>query len=486
MPHLRTSRHGFTQLPVSGFTEFDTQGVAIPSRIGVPEDANKLGLSQKRIAVKDVYRIRGMKTSLCNKDYYRVSRPSGETATAVQLLVDAGCQIVGLTKLSSMIAREEPAEAVDFQTAFNPRGDGYQSPAGSSSGSAAAVAAYDWIDCALGTDTSGSGRRPALVNGVYQFRPTQSDHLLKGMVPTFCRFDSPCIFGRNLTILGSVLRAWYTPTETSVVPFGKTFQVIYPLDFFPVQNSEQMRILNEFMDDMTTYLPAQLNCVSIAETWRLSPPEGVKDKLSDYLRNVIVDTYYHDFYHSTEEFRDDLKEEYNRCPYVIPFVQDRWELGASVSREDYESGLQKLNVYRNWLLQRFFQHKQTLMVLPISNVEPNYRDLASKSPAILEDTDQLYLPPILGSPDIVLPIGEVKYLSKITERHEHLPVAINLVAAPGEDFWLLNVARETLKLSGRREEICTGPRIFPKLPKAAPKTLALSLDSSSEESVVKA
>ncbi|KAK8018782.1 amidase signature enzyme [Apiospora marii] len=477
---------GFTQLPVSGATEFETQGVAIPSRIGVPEDVNKLGLSQKRIAVKDVYRLRGMRTSLCNKDYYRLSRPSGETAMAVQLLADAGCQIVGLTKLSSMIAREEPSEAVDFPTAFNPRGDGYQSPAGSSSGSAAAVASYDWIDCALGTDTSGSGRRPALVNGVYQFRPTQSDHLLKGMVPTFGRFDSPCIFGRNLTILESVLRAWHTPKQTSLAPFGKTFQVIYPLDFFPVRNPDQMRIIKEFLDDMTTYLPVQLNCISIAETWRMSPPEGIKDELSDYLRDVIVNTYYHDFYHSTEEFRDEFYQEFNRCPYVIPFVRERWHAGDSVRREEYESGLDKLNIYRNWLLQRFFQQKQTLMALPISNVEPNYRDIASKSPAILEDTDQLYLPPILGSPDIVLPIGEVEYLSRITKRYEHLPVAINLVAAPGEDFWLLNAARQTLKMSGRREEICTGPRIFQESPKVASRTFTLSSDSTYDESVVKA
>ena len=50
---------------------------------------------------------------------------------------------LGLTKLSPMIARQEPSDAVDFHTAFNSRADGYQSPAGSSSGSAVCVAAYD-------------------------------------------------------------------------------------------------------------------------------------------------------------------------------------------------------------------------------------------------------------------------------------------------------------------------------------------------------
>ncbi|KAK8045570.1 Amidase signature domain protein [Apiospora rasikravindrae] len=475
---------GFTQLPVSG-TEFQTQAVAVPSRIGLPEGGSELGLSQKRIAVKDVYRIRGMKTSLCNRDYYRMSRPAGATAAAVQLLADAGCQIVGLTKLSTMIAREEPSEAVDYQTAFNPRGDGYQSPAGSSSGSAAAVAAYDWIDAALGTDTSGSGRRPALVNGIYQFRPTHSDFLLKDMVPTFHRFDSPCVFARNLSMVESVLRAWYTPKGTSLASFGHTFQVIYPLDFFPVPNQAQMAVLEKFLNDMTTLLPAQLNHVSIADTWRMSPPEGVSEALSDYLRNVIVHTYYYKFHESTADFRHDFSQKHGHDPYVIPFVRERWEAGKSVSYEEYKEGLRKLNVYRDWLLERFFQSKQTLMVLPISNVEPNYRDVASESPAFLDDTDQLYLPPILGSPDIVLPIGEAEYESKITGPKEHLPVAINLVGAPGEDFWLLNAARQTLKRSRRREEICTGHRIFEKPPTITPRTCTLGSEVSSDMCVEK-
>lgn len=54
-----------------------------------------------------------------------------------------------------MIGKEEPTEATDYHAPFNPRADGYQSPAGSSSGSAAAVATYDWLDFAIGTDTTG-------------------------------------------------------------------------------------------------------------------------------------------------------------------------------------------------------------------------------------------------------------------------------------------------------------------------------------------
>ena len=51
-----------------------------------------------------------------------------------------------------MISREEPKEATDKQAPFNPGGDGFQLPAGSSSGSAAAIASYGWLDIAIGTD----------------------------------------------------------------------------------------------------------------------------------------------------------------------------------------------------------------------------------------------------------------------------------------------------------------------------------------------
>jgi hypothetical protein len=52
-----------------------------------------------------------------------------------------------------MISREEPVEATAFQAPFSPRGDGYQSPVGSSSGSAAAIASYEWLDLPIGSDS---------------------------------------------------------------------------------------------------------------------------------------------------------------------------------------------------------------------------------------------------------------------------------------------------------------------------------------------
>ena len=105
------------------------------------------------MAVKDIFHIKGIRTSVCNRAYYELYPPPEQTAACIELLTKAGAIIVGTTKLASFAATEEPVECVDFQAPWNPRADGYQSPAGSSSGSGAAIAAYPWLDIAIGSDS---------------------------------------------------------------------------------------------------------------------------------------------------------------------------------------------------------------------------------------------------------------------------------------------------------------------------------------------
>jgi allophanate hydrolase len=70
-------------------------------------------------------------------------------------------------------------------------------PGGSSSGSAAAVA-HGLVPFALGTDTAGSGRVPAALNGIVGLKPTVGRHDTSGIVPAVRRFDCPSVFARHL------------------------------------------------------------------------------------------------------------------------------------------------------------------------------------------------------------------------------------------------------------------------------------------------
>ena len=110
-------------------------------------------LSGLRVAAKDIFDIRGTRTSLSNKAYHDLYDERKRTASAISSLIEKGAIVLGKTRMNSLISKEDPTEAVDYQAPFNPRGDGCHSPAGSSSGSAAAIASYDWLDVAIGTDS---------------------------------------------------------------------------------------------------------------------------------------------------------------------------------------------------------------------------------------------------------------------------------------------------------------------------------------------
>jgi len=110
-------------------------------------------LRSRRVAIKDNFQIRGTRTSLGNRAYYETCPVQESTAEVVTRMLNAGAHIVGKAHLSSFAMMEHPTQSVDYQAPFNPRGDGYLITRGSSGGSAAAVAAYEWIDISVCSDS---------------------------------------------------------------------------------------------------------------------------------------------------------------------------------------------------------------------------------------------------------------------------------------------------------------------------------------------
>lgn len=127
-------------------------GVAVPSRLhACPSETTPLdGI---RIAVKDIFDLCGLRTSVGSLPYYQLYPPSLQTAEAVARLISMGADVVGKLAMSAFALQEHPMESVDYQAPVNPRGDGYQIPGGSSSGGGAAIASYEWLDLALVTDS---------------------------------------------------------------------------------------------------------------------------------------------------------------------------------------------------------------------------------------------------------------------------------------------------------------------------------------------
>jgi len=125
---------------------------ALRSRIKTQASSNSR-LAGLRVVIKDNIHLKGIKTSVGNRAFYDTYPPRQESAECIQKLLDQGVVVAGKTKMNSFGNWEEPLEYIDYQAPWNPRADRYQSPGGSSSGSAAAIAAYDWLDIAIGTDS---------------------------------------------------------------------------------------------------------------------------------------------------------------------------------------------------------------------------------------------------------------------------------------------------------------------------------------------
>ena len=136
-------------------------------------------------AVKDMFDIAGERAGGGSPEYLADAQPAKRHAAAVQRVLDAGATIAGKTVCDEFFFSVAGMNA-HYGTPANPRAPG-RIPGGSSSGSAAAVAAGA-CDFALGSDTGGSVRIPAALCGVFGIRPTHGRVDASGamaMAPTF-------------------------------------------------------------------------------------------------------------------------------------------------------------------------------------------------------------------------------------------------------------------------------------------------------------
>jgi Asp-tRNA(Asn)/Glu-tRNA(Gln) amidotransferase A subunit family amidase len=146
------------------------------------------------VAVKDIIDTFDFPTeygSPIHKGRYSVS-----DATVVSRLRAAGALIFGKT-VTTEFATTEPG------LTCNPHNTAH-TPGGSSSGSAAAVAA-GMVPVALGTQTNGSVIRPASFCGVYAFKPSRGLLPRTGVLDQSPSLDEVGVFARNIEDIAKVV-----------------------------------------------------------------------------------------------------------------------------------------------------------------------------------------------------------------------------------------------------------------------------------------
>ncbi len=152
-------------------------------------------------AVKDNIDVAGLPTTAaCPGFAYRPEK----TAPAVQRLLAAGAILIGKTNLDQFatglvgLRTPYPAPRNPFDPAII--------PGGSSSGSAVAVA-QGIVPFTLGTDTAGSGRVPAGLNGIVGLKPSLGAVSTSGVVPACRTLDTLSVFAHTVDDADAVFAA---------------------------------------------------------------------------------------------------------------------------------------------------------------------------------------------------------------------------------------------------------------------------------------
>jgi Asp-tRNA(Asn)/Glu-tRNA(Gln) amidotransferase A subunit family amidase len=154
------------------------------------------------VGVKDIFDTRDMPTE-CGTPLYSGRQPNADSRV-VSLLREAGAVLMGKT-VTTELAMYTPGKTT------NPH-DATRTPGGSSSGSAAGVAAY-MVPLALGSQTNGSVIRPASYCGVYGFKPTFGSISRRGVLGLSSAVDTMGVFARSVEDLALVAEPLFAYDE---------------------------------------------------------------------------------------------------------------------------------------------------------------------------------------------------------------------------------------------------------------------------------
>jgi len=159
-------------------------------------------------AVKDNIDVAGLPTTAAAPSYEYLPE---QDATCVARLRGAGAVVIGKTNLdqfaTGLVGTRSPYGAV--RNAWDPA----KISGGSSAGSAVAVA-LGLVDVALGTDTAGSGRVPAALNGIVGVKPTRGVIPCTGVVPACRSLDCVTVFARSVSLARRAVAAMAGPDGT--------------------------------------------------------------------------------------------------------------------------------------------------------------------------------------------------------------------------------------------------------------------------------
>lgn len=372
------------------FHKLDNELIPVPHRYNAiyQRRMTRAPLAGLTVAIKDVIDMAGVPTIASSKAYQSLYGDAHSTATVINQLTSLGAIIIGKTKTAQLASGEMAADWVDFECPINPRGDGSFEAYCSSTGSAAAVAAYDWLDAAIGTDTLGSIVQPAAGYGIFGLRPTHRSHL-PGVDDSGCLKVSPLLdtigtFSRSLRTLrvmtecvGGLRNTKATAEAVNIQRLKRSFsKLLYSSASFSIYPEAKKDLFNDFcMQLLRPFHPSARyeRKFDIDAEWKRTGISNPNTSIYEYLGDTLAHIQLHDCFRNNLLFRTANRETHGCEPKVNPMIEYKWKLGSRITTKQYSEAHQRQDEFRRFLTDNIFD-EGTVLVLPASPPELLYRE----------------------------------------------------------------------------------------------------------------
>jgi amidase len=372
----------------------------------VIEGAKEQLLSGLSLAVKDIFDVEGCRTGCGNPDWLRTHEPAEKSAPVVQKLIAAGTTMIGKT-VTEELAYSIVGQNAHYGAPVNVNAPG-RVAGGSSSGSAAAVAAGD-AHLALGSDTGGSVRIPASFCGIYGLRPTHGRIPLKGIMPLADSYDTIGWFARDPAVMSGVAHVLFDDWREPEI----LTRLYVPEDLWALADAPVQAALAPALDALAKIVNPPISMLA-AEDY------DIDNMFKAYLVLQGREAW--------ETHRDWIKEV---NPTFGPGIAERFEFISNITDDE----VARWQEWRDKLARRMnaLVDVGAVMAIPTSPCIALFRDEPQDSQAdsrrrILTMTG---LAGHAGLPQINIPYGTV----------EGAPTGFSIIGRKGGDEVLLDLAR---------------------------------------------
>lgn len=371
-----------------------------------PPETGSSPLAGTTFAVKDNIDVQGLPSNSGLRALH--AEPAARSAPVVQRLQAAGLTCLGKLNQHAM-ALGATGHNADYGDCRNPLRPTHV-PGGSSSGSAAAVAA-GLCGIALGTDTMGSVRVPAAYCGVVGFKPSFDALPTAGVMPLASLLDHVGVLARSVEdarlafgILGPAARGAAAPRPSNDTA---AFELGIPADL-PALGADA---------DVATAFGSALQTLR-ERGWRLRPVAFPMDRLGPVRRAGLL--------LSEAELAVTLAPVLATRRHEVPAdLLAMIDYGAGRSAVDLARALGRITDLAQWVMRTL----DTVDALLLPTTPQTAFALDAPVPA--NQADYTVLANLAGAPAISLPLPALP---------GGLPAGLQAVARRGDDHALLHIA----------------------------------------------